>query len=125
MVRDKKNLSGVDWKLMWTNGNSSANFGAQTISIDLSDYSEIMVTWKLSTRTSVYQNCYAMINGGVEVAYFMASVEAATQMYLNARDFEATSSGVTFSGNTRKGTRATSAGTTSNSYNIPTHIYAR
>lgn len=47
-------IKSTGWKLLWTNQNPSGNFGAQTVSLDLSSYSELRMVISQDSASENY-----------------------------------------------------------------------
>lgn len=102
---------GLTLDLLWTNPNPSSNFGAQTISIDLSGYLLVLIE----------QDPFN--NGSLDVAIGLIGSEmkmfclANTNTNRNgARNLTVSSTGITFSA-------CTYNGATNNGYSIPLRIF--
>lgn len=100
--------------LLWTNPNPTATFAAQTVTVDLSGYTAVLIK-TLNDRTSNTPQYHTelVFVGDSSVCY---SSNANTTAYQYKRQADVTTSGVTFGG----GFRNTSAGS---GYAIPQNIY--
>lgn len=105
---------GVSISLLWTNSDPTATFAAQTVTVDLSGYTAVLIK-TLNDRTSNTPQYHSelVFVGDSSVCY---SSNANTTAYQYKRQADVTTSGVTFGG----GFRNTSAGS---GYAIPQNIY--
>ena len=113
------------WKLVWTNPNPSSSFAAQTVNIDLSAFSAVMVQIKYDTGDADDINSlmnYSAPIGGFNTSYIFQGFNGSGAMGARRRRFAATPTGVEFTVCENK--NGTSAGTTLNTGNIPLRIYA-
>ena len=87
-------------KLLWTNPNPTSDFGAQTLTLDLSGYDEveIVATFLGDTRASYSTRC--AVGAGSNLAYQILNTATATNAstFINgvAREFTVSTSGITF-----------------------------
>lgn len=108
---------GIDMDLLWTNSSPTASFGAQTVSLDLTDYSYVYIECcMINTYTSTYIHAFIFkVNTGL--SYTMMGGGS----YLMHRDATPTLSGVTFGSGYNVNTYGTD--TASDYRMIPLKIY--
>ena len=112
------------WNLVWTNPNPSADFASQTISLDLSRYSEIMITASANAN-DIYVNDYIMmIDGLSKIMELLINVEATDNVQIISRRVTPTKSSVTFADAYDKAITQ-NTGTVKNIRLRPYYIYAR
>ena len=115
------------WTLVWTNDSPGNAFSAQTVQINLSSYSKVMIKGKVgrgtvSTTPSVYSVQQVIDINGTTYDVIMGSDQGTGSIYdLTYRKISASSTGVTFSTGYQ---RHSTSQTTGTGYGIPTHIYA-
>lgn len=114
-------IKSTGWKLLWTNPNPSAEFAAQTISLDLSSYKEVLLVYRLGTYWNELDS--------VLITEFDATYALHTPGYdgrISKRNVIMKSSGATFSaaGYYNQYATASSYGT-DNKLKVPYKIYAR
>lgn len=59
-------------KLLWTNPDNTAAFNAQTIELDLSIYSRVIIEFKFAINTDYYEECMAPIDGRYHLGHVVA-----------------------------------------------------
>lgn len=105
---------GASWVSLWDNPDPSSNFSAQTVSLDLSDWTFIAIVTQFSTSHD-YESVNMVRVGGKSA---LETANLFSTQYTAKRSAEVTSSGVTFSTGYRDTT-----GTTGTNYCIPIAIY--
>ena len=105
---------GASWASLWDNPDPSSNFSAQTVPLDLSDWTFIAIVTQYST-TSDNEAVHLIRVGGKSS---MDTGSIASTMYFTKRSATVTSTGVTFTTGYRNTT-----GTTGANYCIPVAIY--
>lgn len=103
---------GQSVTLLWTNASPTSSFAAQTISLDLSSYSAVVVvcTYNTSTQRDVSNFCQVGRNGFVSLIWGDDNVCASRQIYTST-------SGVGFSSGYARGS------TSNDGYMVPVYIY--
>lgn len=87
------NLSPV---LLWENSNPTAEFAAQTVSLDLTDYAGVIIEFKLKTNsTKINTRLYAKKNENVDSIFGAGSYNTKGDSNA-ARGLTVTDTGVTF-----------------------------
>ena len=96
-------LVGIDMDLLWTNANPTSAFAAQTVSLDLSNYSMIFVECiRYASNVDSYSLGTALSKIGEGATCTCAAAISSTGTYsVSFRAFTCSASGVTF-GNGRK-----------------------
>lgn len=117
--------ASANWKSMWTNDSPSSNFSSDTIPLDLSPFSEVMIVFNATTSSAYTTTFVTPIDGTSSLMYGVTSLASATAMSLAGRYVSASSTGVTINAARVKPFSSTAAGATDNSYFIPFKIYAR
>lgn len=115
------------WKLVWTNQNPSNNFGSQTVSLDLSAYSEIKIQTVLNNSSMAYfYYDFFNINGLTTILDHVYNVQTDGNSYFCGVEREVTTSstGIVFSNATSKASNSSSKGTTENNRLVPIKIWA-
>ena len=104
--------TGKRWKLIWENVSPSSSFGAQTVALNLSNYSEVLIGCSPFGATNL-----AMSQGfvGYDIRIFIMS---ATNNRNGMRDVSITATGITFSA-------CQYNNETHNNYCVPLYIWAR
>lgn len=110
--------SGAGMRLLWTNPDTSAEFAAQTISLDLSEYDAVRIPI-LSAAGNVVDTIFADVGGEQSYGQF---VTLATNLVARQRGAKATATGVTFTGCASR-TQGQSSNATTNNNLIPEKIY--
>lgn len=110
---------GTTWTLLWTNSSVTSTFGPQTIGLNLSGYSAVIVEFALCPNdVSWYETeiCFKGHTTTPSMVYYAA---------IHRRTVEVTDSGVTFTNCVRHTTYANSSDGTSNQNNrlVPYRIY--
>lgn len=116
------------WELLWTNPNPSANYDAQTVSIDLSRYDLIMILARVAAdRTYLVPPTIIPKNsdGGALSFTIFASINNWPHNLVQRIVSMVDDNGITFDDATIKATNATTSATTSNDYLIPCYIYGQ
>ena len=85
---------GVKMDLLWTNPNPTSSFGAQTISIDLSDYSLIIISHY--TNNAVGFDTAQVIQQIIPIADGQSSLIAGMNYYQRRKVSAISNTGVTF-----------------------------
>lgn len=108
--------TGMSIDLLWTNPSPGSNFGAQTISLDLSGYSFVIVFFSFDPQSSVLSQCYLAMAPMGGIGQMMGQVN-----YRVKRQFTVKATGVAFS----SGASASAGGNLGNSDGaaIPQLIY--
>ena len=109
---------------MWTNPNPSADFAEQTISIDLSHYSEIMVQAASNTNNLFVNDYIAWINGEQKMMATMINLESNDSIQVISRAFTPSRTNIIFRNAYDKVINST-VGSINNSRQRPLYIYAR
>lgn len=124
MINEK---NARDWALKWTNSSMTSTFDPQTVSIDLSGYTEVKMIFKFTNTTTnnVYIEMISDIGVGEYTAVNFGQFTATGAIYFYARWFTPTSTGVTFDKCARKQTTSSAVADTSNGFLIPYQIWAR
>lgn len=104
--------------LLWTNPSPSADFAAQTVSLDLSDYKFVDI-YALNGEFLGFTR--AIVGQKGVLLYFVGSSSASYGTIAENRTFEVTVNGVGFADNTQVYTGSTI--TTVNTWNKPKYIY--
>lgn len=104
-------------KLLWTNASPTSNFGAQTVSLDLSKYKAIKVRYRFATSNAVAGPLIEQLIDDVEYRIVFWGGNSRVQ-----RGATAKSTGVTFTASGATDVPTTAPGTSTN-HCIPTHIY--
>lgn len=115
----------IEWVLVWTNADTSSDFVAQTVSIDLSGYTEVYIAhgWK---NDGYPQYSYLGRVGDQSNLMVNQNIKAASGViYLCRRQIEITSTGIVFADCYKKATNTTGSGTMDNAASVPYSIYAR
>lgn len=99
---------------LWTNPNPTSNFAAQTVSLDLSAWSVLCVTYITATGQSRFASAIVFKDGNNY--YVTVGIPSTSNNYYYKRGAAATDSGVTFT----NGYQNTTAGA---DYAIPQKIY--
>lgn len=102
---------GLTLDLLWTNPNPSSNFGAQTISIVLSNYSLVLIEQDPFNNDTL-DIAIGLVGSGMKL-YCLANTNTNRN---GARNLTVSSSGITFSA-------CTYNGATNNGYCIPLRIF--
>lgn len=119
-------LSKIDWKLLWENASPASAFSAQTIQLDLSNYTFIIICfiWYNGEATpNINTRFIQTFEIGASSIGFRADIgDSGTNDYwISSRPIEITNSSITFSDcrQVEKG----STYTTLNTVNVPYKIY--
>ena len=112
---------GIDMVLLWTNADTTVDFPAQTISLDLSKYTMVLVVAKTVKNYTgdrvAWQNTIGIIGGDKTDMFWVLKVDV---LYFYNRFFTATNNGITF----EQGRQQYATGTTSNNgLMVPYKIY--
>ena len=108
------------WHLLWTNADDTADFAAQDVSVNLSDYTEIMIYWKQLKNDTYY---FTQTNLIVASASSYLFNNSAGKIVRRGFTFASDLSKITFDGGQQYQSYGTA--TASNGYAIPVKIYAR
>lgn len=121
------------WKLMWTNSKPSSSFSAQTVAIDLSKASCIIV--EMTQQPSYSRFTYQMLPVGFESSMASSQMIMFNTQYTGTgtsnpnivvrRITAVTETGVTFTTGHARGPNGTTATTADTGYGIPLRIWAR
>ena len=119
--------AGKEWALVWENASPSSAFAAQTISIDLSDYSEIKVHSTLNTSQLAYFiDYFALIDGKTHEVSHAYNISGSGGWNVCLREFTPSPTGVVFAGGFSKGNNQSSGNATTDNVRLaPLAIYAR
>lgn len=112
--------SGGAWELLWTNPNESSAFAAQDVSVNLSDYTEIMIYWRQVTSDTYYFTQTQLIVPSINSYLFNNS---AGKIIRRGFSFASDLSKITFDSAQQYQSYGTA--TTVTNYAIPVKIYAR
>ena len=99
--------------LLWTNPSPSANFSAQTVSLDLSGYVGVIVTPKVLPSSTNMRNSVTLIKGKTTTCFELVGT---SPVMFCGRDITVSSTGVAFGNGTYNGSA-------NNGYWIPMYIY--
>lgn len=117
------------WKLLWTNPSPNVAFSAQTVSIDLSNYSMIMVLPRGDTGNVMLNPIIvpkADANGRGLIAYSFLNINASSSNILYRRIINGVyDDRVVFNDAYAKSMNSTSAATVTNTACIPYQIFGR
>lgn len=105
---------GIDMELLWTNSSPTSAFAAQTVALDLSDYSLFLLIYKGYHTNDVYFSYLGTIN-------MSARLSCMTDIS-RFRDITVTSGGIQF-GTAKKYTTYGGASTDDNDHIVPYKIY--
>ena len=116
------------WELLWTNPNPSADFAAQTVSIDLSRYDLIMILARVSAdRTYLVPPTIIPKNsdGGMLSFTVFAGSNGWPHNLAQRTVSMVDDNGITFDDATQKPTNATTSPEAGNDLLIPYYIYGQ
>ena len=117
----RANIGAVrPWVKLWENASPSSDFAAQDVSVNLSDYTEIMIYWRQVTSDTYYFTQTHLIVASTNSYLFNNS---AGRNIRRGFTFASDLLKITFDGGQRYQSYGTA--TASNSYAIPVKIYAR
>lgn len=105
--------TGITMNLLWTNDSPTSNFAAQTVSLDLSGYSAIVVAFATSTTSGLYAFSNIALKDGNP--WFLSFLGGAST-YRYGRSATVTNTGVEFSNGYRDGSASSAQA-------IPLYIY--
>ena len=115
----------IGWVLIWENADTTSNFAAQTLPLDLAGYTEVYIAhgWcndgypQYSYLGRVGDQSNLMVNQNIKAASGV--------IYLCRRQIEITSTGIVFADCYKKATNTTGSGQADNAAGVPYSIYAR
>lgn len=110
--------SGAGMRLLWENPNPTAEFAAQTISVDLSDYDAAYIP-VMSSAGNVVDAIFADVGGATSYCQW---VNLSTNLVARQRGATATATGVVFASCVSR-TQGSSSNTTTNGQLLPYRIY--
>ena len=84
---------GIDMDLLWTNASPTSAFAAQTVSVDLSDYEEIYIIFRIDDFIATYYPLLATKN----LEYMANAIPDLTSSGVRKRTVVFNNSGATFS----------------------------
>lgn len=114
VVQNGTSSGGNDWVLLWTNPNPTSNFAAQTIPIDLSKYSFLLICYNQTPTGARWGSVFQPKDGA---QYFVTiGIDSTSNNYYYKRAAAATDTGITFT----NGFQNTTSGA---GYAIPKYIY--
>ena len=118
IVLDADSVHAMCWDLLWENASPTSSFATQTVNIDLSDYTFVLVgiRWSTSADQISWQVC---IVG--ETNKVTRCDAASSKVWVARRNIQVTASGVTFE-DADQG-NSTSDPSTNNGEVIPVSIY--
>ena len=126
---------GADWTLMWQNASPTSAFAAQTVSISLSDYDDVLIVYRRTTDASETIEFFDNMErvggtfGKTQNVRFMYGATGTNTYYgLAWRDAEIGNSGVTFEDANRMDWDRSNKqwnGSSDNAVLLPVAIYAR
>jgi hypothetical protein len=121
---EENTTTGGGMKLLWTNQSPSSNFAAQTISIDLSNYDYITITWvfiynEIEADYGSFMDSFTTHTTSAHLLWMRNSSLASNDLCMMFRTIVVNSSGVTFSDTTS----ICNGMTTKNTRIIPIRIY--
>lgn len=114
--------SSNSWKLLWTNSSPTSSFSTQTVSIDLSKFSEVLIHFRLTSSdfgATALPSVIAPIDGQTYSAIIGFNDNGVAAGF--KRNFVPSSNSIYFDSG-KSGQRWS---TTTETCMIPTHIYAR
>ena len=117
-------IKTTGWKRLWTNPNPSVAFPAQTISLDLSNYAEFVITYRQWKDDSDISNQQYFFGYADKTITIMTPITSNGQVYLAGRRVTISSTGITFGAAASK-TSLNGNATTDNGWIVPYQIYAR
>ena len=100
------------WALLWENGSPSDSFGAQTISLNLSNYVEVMIGCR------PFEGDALVLTQGIVGYMTRLIITSSTNNRNGMRDATVSASGIEF-------TACQYNNATNNSYCVPLYIWAR
>lgn len=123
----KIKISGrsIEWTQVWSNSAPTTSFSAQTISLDLSGYSEIKLLARMTTGTNIRTEITAELDGCEYPITIVGQTSSAAAMRFYRRGIKPSATGVTFTEAVYKNFNNTSAAVSSNTSMIPLTIWAR
>lgn len=113
-------ISGA--KLLWANSSASSDFAGQTIPLDLTPFSLVVVVFKFATSGSVFFSSVAPVGTTTCYPTYTDCTTGANTSTVVRRSVSAYSTGVTF-GNGNNKTLPNGTRTESNDVMIPSQIY--
>ncbi len=111
-------LGGVSVDLLWTNSDPSASFAAQTVALDLSGYSMVMITFVWGSAGEWFTQVFEMDHKSI--AFRADRANSGGRLYNCIRPVTTSSTGVVFGAATEGNGSSTS---TTNGNIIPAKIY--
>lgn len=112
-------IKSPGWRTVWTNPDDTATFAPQTLSLDLSAYSEFLISFRIySTNVVFYTQAY----------YYKDRATAALTQYsakFTRRSATITNTGVQFAQGGQDPTYGAQGMTVDNNYMIPSAILAK
>lgn len=117
------------WELLWTNASPSSAFGAQTVSLDLSGYDQVLIKVRFGTSSGMFENAYMkhLCDIGETTTIYAFNVPNTSSrnmgLIVAVRNANISSSGIVFSAGLTKAANITGNPSTDNSACIPYAIY--
>lgn len=118
-VSNFNDLGGISIKKLWENASPTSAFAAQTISLDLSNYSSVLITFRYSNSTDAHGYGQNSLFAEIGTSGRMVAPSVSTAL----RSVDITTSGVVFSGGTYANNYNSWSLTLDNSFCIPDAIY--
>lgn len=113
-------MSGL--KKLWTNANTGASFAAQTVAVDLTGFTAVLINFKETAGDMAGFDYVAPVDTGSHVVSKVSMPSNGLTSYAYSRTVSYSSSGVAF-GDALKKTLLSGDRETSNSNMIPSAIY--
>lgn len=107
---------------LWENPDPTAEFGAQTINLDLSKYTMVCISYRLSTTTTQESVFYILMNTAFR-AFVFSNISGSGYIDIRSRTATVSATGVQFGTATTKACNVADAGEVNNIYVIPIKIY--
>ena len=82
--------------LLWTNPSPNANFAAQTVSLDLSDYDDVEIEFKTYSTQATYLTSKGTIGNGKAIMYGQTGSGSPVRIYGTQRSCTPTNNGIDF-----------------------------
>ncbi len=115
----------IGWTKVWENADTTSDFAAQTLPLDLSGYTEVYIAhgW---VNDGYPQYSYLGRVGDQSNLMANQNIKAASGViYLYRRQIEITSTGIVFATCYKKATNTTGSGTADDRAGLPYAIYAK
>ena len=112
-------IKTTTWKLLWTNPDDTATFAPQTVSLDLSAYSEFLISFRIYSTNSVFYT---------QAYYYKDRTTAALTQYsakFTRRSATIRNTGVEFLSGGQDPSYGAQGMTVDNNYMLPSSILAK